>query len=146
MKQTTKAMGRLVDLKTRAVEIAEAAYALACREVAAAEETRLRAEDAWLRAIHEQGIVGVVGDLHDRDSAVRARRQTADAAQKAAAAAKRREAEASIALVAAKIEQRRYETWIERRAEATAAEERRVERIAEDEVSARSSGGKKTGT
>jgi lambda repressor-like predicted transcriptional regulator len=138
MNKQSKVIGRLVDIKQRAVEAAEAAFALACQATKSAEQARDRAEAVWVRVASEDATgVGIVADLADRDVQLRALRRAADAAARNIALAKKHETGAREAIVAAKIEHRRYETWLERMTAAHAAEVRRTERVAEDEVTAR---------
>jgi flagellar biosynthesis chaperone FliJ len=137
-KNAVKAITKLVDVKQRAVERAERDYAAAHAAAAAAQERAAQAWRAWNAAMDEPlDEVATAADLADRDLRIRALRRASEAAERDFAAAQARETSARETMVAARIEQRRFETWLERASRACADERRRAERIVEDEVAAR---------
>lgn len=137
-KNAVKAITKLVEVKQRAVERAERDYAAAHAAAAAAQERAEEARRAWNAALDEPfDGVATAADLADRDLRIRALRRASEAAARDVAEAQAREVSAREAMVAARIEQRRFETWLERESRARAEERRRAERVAEDEVAAR---------
>lgn len=135
-----KTIKRLVDIKTRHAEAAEAAYATANAIAENAEKTRDRARERYLAVVDETydgAKIAMAADLEDRDRHVRFLRRQADDAEHKLSACRAREAEARNVMTEARMERRRYETWLEREVEAAKAETRRVERLAEDDVASR---------
>lgn len=132
-----KSIGRLVEMKRRKSDAAEAAHAAARSAMEATAQTKSEAERRWLAALDAHDHIGNVADLEIRDVLVRSLRRAVDEADRRLRVASAHEATARAAMTDARVELRRFETWLERQAEAAANEGRRVERIAEDEVAAR---------
>jgi hypothetical protein len=132
-----KTIAKLVDLKRKSVETREAAHALAAAATEAAEQARINADRAWLSALDLNDTVGTIADLADRDMYVRGLRRTVDVAEELFYTARTDQNEKLAAMTSARIDLRKYETWLERDAATQAEELRRVERVAEDEVAAR---------
>jgi flagellar biosynthesis chaperone FliJ len=137
-KNAVKTITKLVEVKERAVERAEQYYAAEHAAVAVAQQRAEQARRAWNAAMDEPfDGVATAADLADRDLRIRALRRASEAAERDLAAAQAREASARVAMVAARIEQQRFEMWLERESRKRAEERRRAERVAEDEVAAR---------
>jgi hypothetical protein len=132
-----KTIGRLIEMKRRSVEAAEMAHAAAHAKSLSMERARIEADCAWLTALDAADHVGLVADLEYRDMEIRRLRRAVDAAEQQYAFARMEESACLKVMTEARLELRRFETWLENAAEAQKAEERRVERIAEDEVAAR---------
>ena len=137
MNKQQKTITRLLEIKRRASEAAETAHALAHNEAAKAEHERVRADTAWLTALDRTETIGTVSDLEERDAHVRTLRRKVDAAERLFYLARMKETHARELMTDARVELRRFEMWLERTQAEQAAEARRVERIAEDEVASR---------
>lgn len=133
-----KTIGRLIEMKRRAAESAELAHAAAHARSAAADRARSDAERAWLAAVDANDHIGVVFDLEFRDLQIRGLRRALEQAEHQYAVARAAEARARGTMTEARIELRRFETWLEKTTREHDAELRQRERIAEDEVAARS--------
>ena len=92
---------------------------------------------AWLAALDANDHIGLVFDLEYRDMQIRRLRRAVDQAEHQHAAARAAEAAARETMTEARIELRRFETWLEKTTRERDAELRQQERIAEDEVAAR---------
>ncbi|MBX3258163.1 MAG: hypothetical protein KIS78_10225 [Labilithrix sp.] len=132
-----KTMGRLIDVKRRAVDAAEAAHAAAHARTRAAEQARIHADRTWLAALDAADHIGLVADLEDRDAQIRALRRAVDQAEQRHALARSEELAAREAMTEARVELRRFERWLEKAVAEGQAEQRQRERVAEDEVAAR---------
>lgn len=132
-----KTIGRLVEMKRRNAEKAELAHAVAHTKTVEAERARIEADRRWLAALDAAEDIGDAVDLEYRDMHIRALRRAIDHAEREYTLARVAEAASREAMTDARIELRRFETWIERSQEEQNAEARRVARIAEDEVAAR---------
>lgn len=132
-----KTISRLVEMKRRNAEKAELAHAVAHAKTVDAERVRIEADRRWLAALDAAEDIGDAVDLEYRDMYIRALRRAIDHAEREYTFARAAEAESRQAMTDARIELRRFETWIERSQEEQNAEARRVARIAEDEVAAR---------
>ncbi len=132
-----RAMSRLLEIKRRMADAAEAEYAKVQLAVIHAQREARSAEQTWHRLATEKLRVKTVADLEDHVMSVRLTRRIADAAAKEAAALEAKQTEALQKLTEAKREVARYETWLEREEAARAAEERRLERLREDEHASR---------
>ena len=137
MNKQQKTITRLLEIKRRASEAAETVHALAHEEATKAENERVRADTAWLTALDRNETIGTVSDLEERDAHVRTLRSKVDEAERLFYVARMRETQAREAMTDARVELRRFEMWLERTQAEQAAEARRVERIAEDEVASR---------
>jgi flagellar biosynthesis chaperone FliJ len=137
-----KTIKRLVDIKTRNAEAAEAAYATANAIAETAEKTRDQARERYFNVVDDKDdtkhiVIASSADLEDRDRQIRFLRRLADDAENKLRACRAKEAEARNMMTEARMERRRYETWLEREVAAAATENRRVERLAEDDVASR---------
>lgn len=137
MNKQQKTITRLLEIKRRASEAAETAHVLAHDEAVKAEHERVRADTAWLTALDRNETIGTVSDLEERDAHVRALRTKVDEAERLFYLARTKESHAREQMTDARVELRRFEMWLERTQAEQAAEARRVERIAEDEVASR---------
>ena len=132
-----KTIGRLIEMKRKNAEQAELAHAAAHAGAVAADRARIDADRRWLAALDAADHIGFVGDLEYRDMQIRALRRGVDHAEQQFRLARAREAETREQMTDARIELRRFETWLERTEQEQRAERVRIERIAEDEVAAR---------
>ncbi len=142
-KRATKTVDRLIEIKRRSVDTAEAAYALARAATIEAEEVRLHAELAWLAAHEERDArpaIVFASDLESRDARVRHLRRVVDQTEVSVIAARKREAKDQEAVTKARTELRRFEIWVERQALLQEYERRRLTRIADDEFASRKRG------
>src|SRR5215207_5811827 len=137
MARQTKTIEKLVEMKKRSVEAQEASHAAASAAANAAEQARIRADRAWLSALDQDGDISSVADLVHRDQYVRSLRRGVDAAELRFFNARALENERLAAMTEARVDLKRYETWLEKDAAVRADERRRLERIAEDEVTSR---------
>lgn len=136
----TKKISRIVQIKQRTVDAAEAAHAAAHHASIQADAERAAADRKWLAAVHASQAVGVVGtidDLADQDAQIRFLRRKIDEAEHTYLIARTNEAVAREAMTEARIELRRFETWLEKATAAAQEERKRIERGAEDEVAQR---------
>lgn len=132
-----KTIGRLIEMKRKSAEQAEMAHAAAHAGAVAADRARIDADRRWLAALDAADHIGFVGDLEYRDMQIRALRRAVDQAEQHFRLARAQEAEARERMTDARIELRRFETWLERTEQEQRTERIRIERIAEDEVAAR---------
>lgn len=137
MSRQTKTITRLVEIKRRNAELAEAKYAAARSDVMSAERASMLLENAWRAAIDANEAIGSTADLERRDLHIRALRRAVDEGERTCCLKRARERETHAAMIEASIELRRFETWLEREAREQSLEARRIERIAEDEVASR---------
>lgn len=137
MKKQTKMIHRLVDLKERAAETAETAHAAAHHATQAAEQELRAAIEAWRAFTEAKPEVTSVHDLEDRDRQYKWLRKTLESAERAAQLARIEEASKREKMTEARIELRRYETWLTNTTELAALEAKRVQALADDEVAAR---------
>jgi len=136
----TKKIERLVEIKRKAVQVAEAAYAAASMASVRADAERADADRRWLAAMEAEarvGVLGIVYDLEERDQHMRFLRRAIDEAERRYMAARMQETLYREALTDAKTELRRFETWLERAQTTARSETMRRERVAEDELAAR---------
>lgn len=136
-RQKTKTIGRLIEMKRRSADQAELAYAAAHAEAASADRARIEADRRWLAALDAADHVGFIGDLEYKDMQIRALRSAVDQAERQFSLARSREVQSRDVMTSARIELRRFETWLERTEEEQRAELLRLQRVAEDEVAAR---------
>ena len=143
--RATKTIERLVAMKRRSVEGAEAALASARTATLEAEDAQSRADRAWLAA-HEGSemcsAIVTVADLEVRDAELRHLRKAVDRSELELASARTREAEAQVVVTVVRTDLRRFEIWMERQAMVQDLEKRRQARLAEDEIAARKRGGR----
>lgn len=137
MNKQQKTITRLLEIKRKTCDAVEAAHAKAHNEAAAAEQDRVRADTAWLTALDRNETIGTVADLEARDQHVRGLRRKVDEAERVFYLARMKETHAREAMTDARIELRRFETWLEKTQAEQQEEARRVERIAEDENASR---------
>lgn len=128
---------RLIDIKQRAADAAETAHVAARAAVSAAEEVQRRALAGWKHFVESAVEVRSVADLEDRDRQYKWLRKVIDDAEKGVATAQADEAVKREVMTEARIELRRYETWLENTQQAARAEQARVQRLMDDEVAAR---------
>lgn len=133
----TKTIARLVEIKTRNAEVAEAAYATAAAALTLAETARSEAETTLMKVVDGVATVASSGDLEDRDRHVLALRRRLMTVDEHVRLRRDDEARALRAMREARMEKKRFETWLERESAAATVEARRVERIAEDDVASR---------
>ncbi len=133
-----KTIGRLIEMKRRAADSAELAHAAAHARSVAADRARSAAERAWLAAVDANEHIGLVFHLELRDLQIRGLRRALEQAEHRYAVALAAEAAARETMTEARIELRRFETWLEKTTRELDAQLRQRERIAEDEVAARS--------
>ncbi len=136
----TKKIARLVQIKQRTVDAAEAAHAAAHAASVEADGARASADRRWLAAVEAAQAVGVIGtiyDLDERDQHIRFLRRAIDAAEKVFLLARSKESLARDTMTEARVELRRFETWLEKATELAKEERKRIERGAEDEVASR---------
>jgi flagellar biosynthesis chaperone FliJ len=129
---------RVVELRRRAVEAAQASVAEAARRVIEAEDAARAAEDQWSR----DGSAPVAASLSSAELAdasgwLRALRGRADRAAAQAAEARAAAQRSQEALVGARAELRRIELWRDGLVAAVRAAQDRKDRVAADEVAAR---------
>ena len=137
MSTGTKAVERIIDLKERAVERAETEHAAANAAAQRAVESEASIRAAFVSALDAHDDVGSAWDLEARDMRIRGLRRRVHLAEQTSTEARTKRAATERALAAARIELRAFETWLERIRSARAAEVRRLERAADDEVAAR---------
>ena len=136
MKQA-KMIGRLIDIKQRAADAAETAHVAAHHAAIAADQTLKLAIQGWNTFLGEQSDVSSVADLEHRDRQYKWLRKVIDDAEKAVMIARNDEAAKRELMTEARIELRRYETWLENSKEQHRQEAARVQRLMDDEVAAR---------
>jgi len=132
-----RAMTRLLEIKQRAAEAAEAEAALAQNALLLAQDDAEQAETAWTTAATALPVVATMSDLEDHVTTVRLLRRIADAAKMRVNAARIASVNAQTKIAEARREVCRYETWLDRQHAALAEEARRQERAREDEHAAR---------
>lgn len=130
--------GMLVELRQRAVELAQTLSAEATRRALDADEASKRAAEAWEESTRTTpGERTSSVDLAELCAWQGTLRQRAEAAAAAAVAAHAEAERQRAALVAARSELRKIEVWRDGLAAAVRSAALRVERIASDEVAAR---------
>lgn len=130
--------GMLVELRQRAVEVAQTESAAATRRAQDAEQAAQRAADAWAEAAGaspEERTSSV--DLAELSAWLGALRHRADRAAAQAAEARAEAERRRAALVVARSELRKIEVWRDGLAAGVRAAAMRLERVAADEVAAR---------
>ena len=137
MTKQMKTIGRLIEMKRRNVERAELAHAAAHAKTKAAEQAWNERQQRWHAAVDAIHDIGDALDLEYRDADLRALRRAIDVAEHEHAVARAEEAASRDAMTSARIEHRRFETWMERSVEAQKEETRRLARLADDDVAAR---------
>lgn len=129
---------RLVELRKRAVDLAQAADAEATRAVSEAEELARMAEARWSNAAAEPPHARLSSAEFAAESAwIHGLRERADRAEVRATEARKEAAQKRAELVEAKGELRKIELWREGLAAKARAVTERKERLAADEVAAR---------
>lgn len=130
---------RLLGLRERALETARVALASATRSAREASMAAAEAESAWsaLATICAGAPFGTIDALVDAHAHVAALRRRADAARARAVAACAAEDTARAGCVRAERERRKLEIWRDRLDEIARAAESRKERLATDEMAAR---------
>lgn len=137
MKKQTKMIHRLVDIKERASEAAETAHVVAHQASQAAEGRLREAIGAWTTFAQSTPEVTSVHDLEDRDRQYKWLRKQLEDAEKSVQIARAEESAKREKMTEARIELRRYETWLENTTELAKMEAKRVQALADDEVAAR---------
>ncbi|MBX3228837.1 MAG: hypothetical protein KIT84_42100 [Labilithrix sp.] len=138
MSKQTKMIYRLVDIKQRAADAAETAHVAAHHATLEAEAALRRAIALWNAFIATTSDdVATAADLQHRDLEHKWLRRSIEDHERAALVARTEEAAAREAMTTARIELRRYETWLENTQELARIEAKRVQRLADDEVAAR---------
>lgn len=136
----TKMIHRLVDIKQRAVDKAETAHVEAHQRTLEAEAKVKRAISAWNDFVSGGGAaqgVASIADLEDRDREYKWLRKSIDDCERDVMLARIDETQTRETMTSARIELRRYETWLENTLEVRALEAKRVQMLADDEVAAR---------
>ena len=129
---------RIVDLRKRAVELAQSVCAKATMAAQEAEQCAREAELAWSSAGESpDGRCASSTDLAESSAWLRTLRLRADRAAARSREARKEVEVAHASLVAARSELRRIELWRDGLASAERAVADRKERIASDEVAAR---------
>jgi flagellar biosynthesis chaperone FliJ len=130
---------RLVELAETAERSARAQASAAERALAEAKEEARQSETAWLAAaaVDPDGVVNAA-DLMDSEAYLRTLRARADAALQKSDRASTEAGRCASEIVLAATERRKLELWRDRIAEGDRTEENRRERIASDELAARS--------
>lgn len=133
----SKRIDKLVQVKQRAVDGAEAALAAARAATAAAELALVETEKAWSAALSLGANATSSGELDEADARARTLRQAVQRAEWAVVVKRREEEPRRAAVAAARQELRRFEMWSERAVATTRATAARVARLAEDDLAAR---------
>ncbi len=130
---------RIVDLRKRDVELAQAVCAKATMAAQEAEQAARDAEQAWMSAgeTTSDGSCASSTDLAESSAWLRTLKLRADRAAARSREARKEVEQAHASLVAARSELRRIELWRDGLASAERAVTDRKERIASDEVAAR---------
>jgi flagellar biosynthesis chaperone FliJ len=136
MKQA-KMISRLIDIKQRAADSAETAHVAAHHASMAAEQTLKQAVQGWNTFLASSAEVTSVADLEHRDRQYKWLRKVIDDAEKGVMIARNDESAKRELMTEARIELRRYETWLENSKEQHRQEAARVQRLMDDEVAAR---------
>ncbi len=141
MQKQAKMINRLIDIKQRAADAAETAHVAAHTATRGAEETLRHALNGWKVFLEGSSAarapVSSVHDLEDRDSLYKWLRRAIDDAERGVALARTHESATRETMTEARIELRRFETWLDNTKEAHRTEATRVQRLADDEVAAR---------
>jgi len=132
-----RAMSRLLDIKRRVADAAEAEHAKLQLALLHGRQEAESSEQMWHRLAVEKPLVKTIADLEDHVTSVRLLRRIADATAKQLQSREAACMEALAKLTEARREVTRYEMWLERQLEAQAEENRRLERLREDEHAAR---------
>ena len=134
-----KRAARLVELAETAERSARAQACAAERALVEAREAARESEGTWLAAAAVEGEVVVnAADLMDSEAYLRTLRARADAAQQKTEHASSEAGRCASEALRAATERRKLELWRDRIAEGDRVEENRRERIASDELAARS--------
>lgn len=136
MKQA-KMIHRLIDIKQRAADAAETAHVAAHHRAATAEQTLKQAVAGWRSFTEEKSDIRSIADLEDRDRQYTWLRKIIADAEKDMMLARNDEAAKREVMTEARVELRRYETWLENTQELARIEQARSQRQADDEVAAR---------
>lgn len=136
MKQA-KMINRLIEIKQRAADEAETAHASAHYATLAAEECLKNAVSGWKYFTEEKSEIRSIADLEHRDRQYKWLRKIIADAERDVASARNDEAAKREVMTEARIELRRYETWLENTKELHRLESARTQRLADDEVAAR---------
>lgn len=129
---------RVMELRKRAVELAQTACAKAMQAAIEAEAAAKSAESEWVRASAEAPLdASSITDLAELSAWIRSLRTRADRAALRAAELHREVERAQAALTSARAEHRRIELWRDGLIAAERAVASRKERVAADEVAAR---------
>ena len=136
MKQA-KMINRLIGIKQRAADAAETAHVAAHHKAAGAEQTLKQAVAGWKSFTEEHSDIRSVSDLEDRDRQYKWLRKVITDAEKDVAIARNDEASKREQMTEARVELRRYETWLENTQELARIEQGRAQRGADDEIAAR---------
>lgn len=133
----SRRIARLVSMKQRCADAADAEVAAARRATEAAESARALARAASEDAAKRATAVTTSTDLAVNDAWIRTLEKAVMRANAAVAIAKQHEARAQARATSAHVELRKFETWEENTLAAVAMEAKRVARVAEDELAAR---------
>lgn len=137
-KEQQKMIHRLVDIKQRAADAAEVRHVEAHNQTLLAEAAHKRQLALWnaFLCTTTEGVESA-DDLAHRDLEFKWLRKNLEEHEQAVMIARLAEAETREAMTSARIELRRYETWLENSREAQRLEAKRREAISDDEVAAR---------
>ncbi len=128
---------RVVELRKKAVELAQTACARAILASVEAEALAKAAEDEWGRASVATTEASSTSDLAEQSAWIRSLRVRADRAAWRSFEVRREVERAQSALASARAEHRRIELWRDGLVAAERATLARKERVAADEVAAR---------
>jgi flagellar export protein FliJ len=135
-------MGRLVDVRVRAVDVVEMELAQLVRRLADAKEAVRRAHGAWEAAASVPAPPTCTSaDLHDAHAHLLGLRRRIETLAAQERQVRLLEEASRSRLLAAKTELKKIETWRDRLVDAVRAEEDAQERKATDQVAARIAGG-----
>lgn len=138
MSNQNKMINRLVDIKQRAADAAETAHVAAHRATIEAEASLKRAIALWNAFVDSTtDDVQSVEDLAHKDREYKWLRRSIEDDERKLMLARTEEAKTRDAMTTARIELRRYETWLANTLERVRLEQRRVQVLADDEVCAR---------
>lgn len=132
-----KTIIRLVEIKRRTADASEAKHVAAHAMARAAEQSWMHAHQEWLAAIDAKTAIGNAADLEDRDVQIQGLRRRVEESERRFCVARLAETQAREEMTDARVELRRFETWLEREQATEAIEVRRLERRGEDDLALR---------
>ena len=133
----TTRIGRLVNVKQRAVDEAAAALVAAQAVTAAAEQLLESTQLAMAAALDRRTSARTMADLVDMDAYARSLQKAVQRAYASLRARQKDEGHLMVAVTEARMELRRFEMWGERASATQEAVAARLARVAEDDLAAR---------